>query len=87
MSIPQLIFFKSILLRKKWRGEGGLLFKNDTMVKPTNYIIARAGFTLRGALRHFKNFCNIFLPNVGKDQKKVSPSERGAPSWYCAILW
>ena len=24
------------------------------------------------------DFCNIFLPNIGEDQEKVLPSERGA---------
>ena len=27
----------------------------------------------------FENYCNIFLPNIGEDQKKVLPPERGAP--------
>ena len=26
---------------------------------------------------HYGDFCNIFLPNIGEDPKKVSPSERG----------
>ena len=34
----------------------------------------------------FGHFCNIFLPNIGEDQKK-SRFEGRAPSWYCAILW
>ena len=25
-----------------------------------------------------RDFCNIFLPNIGKDQEKVLPSERRA---------
>ena len=25
------------------------------------------------------DFCNIFLPNTGEDQKKALPFERGAP--------
>ena len=28
---------------------------------------------------YFGNFHKIFLPNIGEDQKKVSPSESGAP--------
>ena len=44
------------------------------MVTPTNHVIARAGFTLRGAFGagHLAlwDFRNIFLPNTGKDQKK-----------------
>ena len=34
----------------------------------------------------FRDFRNIFLPNIGEEQKKVSPLERGAPSWYCAMV-
>ena len=29
---------------------------------------------------HFGDFRNIFLPNIGEDQKKVSPAEHGDPS-------
>ena len=34
---------------------------------------------------HFENFCNMFLPNTNKDQKKVLSSERRAPGTvsYC----
>ena len=35
---------------------------------------------------HFGDFRNIFLPNIGEDQKKVLGFEAGAPSWYCVIL-
>ena len=49
------------------------------MVTPTNQVIARAGFTLRGASGTLGIFCNIFLPNIDKDHKKVLPSERRAP--------
>ena len=34
---------------------------------------------IAGGPCHFGDFCNIFLPNVGEDQKKVSSSEREAP--------
>ena len=27
---------------------------------------------------YFGDFCNIFLSNIGEDQEKVLPSERGA---------
>ena len=30
------------------------------------------------SLWQFKDFYDIFLPNIGKDQKKVLPSEHGA---------
>ena len=51
------------------------------MVMLTNYVIARAGFTLRGPgrLALCRDFCNIFLPNTGEDQKKVLLSEHGVP--------
>ena len=53
------------------------------MVTPINHAIARAGFRLRwasgaGPLALW-DFCNIFLPNTGKDQKNVLRSKRGAP--------
>ena len=43
-----LIFFKSILLHKNWRGRGELLLKNvglQKMVVPTNHATIPAGFT------------------------------------------
>ena len=30
---------------------------------------------------HFGDFCNIFLPNIGEDQKKSYDFSLGAPSW------
>ena len=30
---------------------------------------------------HFGDFRNILIPNIGEDQEKVSPSERGAPGY------
>ena len=41
----------------------------------------RVGFTLRGTPGTL-DFCNIFRPSIGEDQKKVLPSESGA--WHCA---
>ena len=41
------------------------------MVTPTNHVIVRG-------LWHFEDFRNIFLPNIGEDQKKVLLSECGA---------
>ena len=40
------------------------------MVTPTNHVIARAGFTLRGALGTLRDFLSIFLPNIRENQKK-----------------
>ena len=41
------------------------------MLIPDQIYIARG-------LWHFGDFCNIFMPNIGEDQKEVLPSERGA---------
>ena len=41
------------------------------MLLPGRIYIARGPW-------HFADFCNIFLINIGVDQKKVSPSEFGA---------
>ena len=41
------------------------------MVTPTYHVIAWSP-------GHFEDFCNIFPPNVGKDQK-IYPSDRRAP--------
>ena len=50
------------------------------MVTPTNHAIAGARFTLRGpGPLELCGFCNIFLPNIGENQKNVLPSERKAP--------
>ena len=42
------------------------------MLFPGRIFIARGPW-------HFGDYRNIFLPNIGEDQKKVLPSERGAP--------
>ena len=39
------------------------------IVTPTNNVIVRAGFTSSWASGTLE-FCNIFLPNTGEDQKK-----------------
>ena len=85
---PQLIFFKSILSHKNWRGGGKLFLKNvQKMVASTNHVIAQAGFTLRGTSgaepQALWDFRNIFLPNTVKDQKCVTVLARG--SWHCTI--
>ena len=48
------------------------------MITPTNYVIARAGSTLREPWQ-LGDFYDFFLPNIGKGQKNVLPSERGVP--------
>ena len=42
------------------------------MFTSTTHVIARDPWP-------FEDFCNIFLPNIGEDQKKILTSERGAP--------
>ena len=60
------------------------------MIKPTNHIIARAEFTLRGDFWHFGEFRNTFLPNIAKDQIKsrdpgTVPFGKSSPG-YCVTL-
>ena len=33
-----------------------------------------------------KDYSNIFLPNIGEDQEKVLPSERGAMALLCHMV-
>ena len=61
--LPRLIFFKIILSRENLRGGVELLSKKATIdatieleATPTNHVIARAGFTLRGAPRTLEIF-------------------------------
>ena len=67
----QLFFFKSFLSRKSWRQK--LLFNNDTIdgcvYKPC-YCPGRIYIAL--GPWHFGDFCNIFLPNRGEDQKTLT---------------
>ena len=58
-----------------------MLFENDTIDSYAYQPCYRPGriYIARGPW-HFGDFRNIFLPKVGKDQKKISPSKRGAPS-------
>ena len=44
------------------------------MVTPTNHVIVPVGFTLPGA----PGTLDIFLPNIGEDQKK---------SYHLSIVW
>ena len=39
------------------------------MVTCTDHVIALAGFTFAGPQVLFRNYRNIFLPNVGEDQR------------------
>ena len=76
-----LIFFRSLLPGKNWQGGGELLLKNGTidgywlciltMLFPGRIYIALGPW-------HFGDFRNIFLPDIGEDQIKVLPFERGA---------
>ena len=47
------------------------------MVTPTSHAVPEPNFHCEGRLALAK-FSDIFLPNIGEDQKKVLPSERGA---------
>ena len=48
------------------------------MATLTNHVI-RGRNDIARDFWYFGNYCNIFLPNIGEDQKKVLPSERRAP--------
>ena len=65
-------FFQSILFHKNWLGGSELLLKNvQSMVTPTNHVIASAGFTLNWnpvILRFFQYFSAKYC--IGEDQKK-----------------
>ena len=49
------------------------------MVTPTNHVIAGPDLH-RAGLWHFGDFRKFFLPNIGEEKKKVSPSERADPA-------
>ena len=58
-----------------------MLLKNRIIdgYRPTyQHVIALADLHCMGPL-HFRDFCNIFQPNVGEDQINVLPSKRRAP--------
>ena len=42
------------------------------MITPTNHVISREP-------KHFGDFRNIFVLNIGEDKKKILPSEREPP--------
>ena len=50
------------------------------MVTPTNHVIARAEFVLRGTFGILGDFRNIFLSHLGKDQKKSHHLSAGPPA-------
>ena len=58
-------------MRKNWRGGVESLLKNGTINGNAYFTCySWAGFTLRGARGTWGIFCNIFVPNISKDQKK-----------------
>ena len=65
-------------MRKNWAGEGEPLLKNGNnrwlgllnILFPSQIYIARS-------LWHLEDFCNIFLPNISKDQKSPTFWARG----------
>ena len=69
---PLLIFFfKSILPLKHWQGGEGFLFENGAIDSSAYLPCYFPGwmYITRGPW-HFEDFRNIFLPNIGEDQKK-----------------
>ena len=55
------------------------------MVTPTNHVIAVAGFTFAGPQVLFRKHRNIFLPNVGEDQKKSYHLNAGPLAQYDVV--
>ena len=56
------------------------------MVKPTSHVIAGPDLNLAGPLAHGGFLQDLSAKCRGRP-KKVLRFERGALSWYCAILW
>ena len=73
-------------MRKNWRGGGELLLKMiQSMFALTNHVIYGPDLYDAGP-RALGDFCNIFLPNIGEEQKNnLIPSERGAPA-LCRLV-
>ena len=67
-------------MHKNWRGGGELLLGNGTIngyvYQPCN---SRGQIYIARCPWHFGDYRNIFLPNIGEDQKKSS-SKRRAPA-------
>ena len=64
-----------------------MLFKNgamDELITPPNHVIARTGFILRGPW-YLGDFRNIFLTNIGEDQK-MSHHLSAGPLAQCHIM-
>ena len=55
---------------------------NRMMVMLTEHVNALGGSTILYCLSswQFRDFCDVFLPNIGKGQKEVLPSKHGAPA-------
>ena len=70
-----LAIFLKYFVRKNWQGGGESFLKNGTIdgYVPGRIYIARDRW-------HLGDFCNIFLPNINEDQKKVLLSEGRA--WH-----
>ena len=72
MSNSPAYFFKSILWSKNWRGGGEWLLKSGTIERWLRSLT----MLLPGPDLHcaspwqFRDFCDIFLPKIGKGQKK-----------------
>ena len=85
---PRLIFLK-YFVRKNW-GVGGELLNYyqkmiQYMVTPTNHDIAGPDLHRARPLALWGFFQDLSAKYRGRPNK-VLQFERGAPSWYCAIL-
>ena len=75
MSIFASHFSKKYFVRKNWQSGNESLLKNGTL-HLLNMLFPGRIYIERGPW-HLGNFCNIFLPNISEDRKKVLLSERG----------
>ena len=74
-AFTKLIFFKSIFSRKNWRGGSDLSLKNSKY----NRWLRLLTMLLRGVPDSW-GISHIFLPNIGKEQKKSLHLSAGSRS-------
>ena len=74
-------------MHKNWRGGGELLLKNGTINgyvnQPCN---SRGRIHIARSPWHFGDYCNIFLPNFGKNQKKSYHLSAGPLLTLCHMV-
>ena len=79
MSIFPSFFFTNLCV-KNWRYGGESLLKNGTIDGLlTKHVIPEPDLRWAGP-RHFKDLCNIFLPNISEDPEKSYYLSEGGPS-------